>query len=133
MTVAVKRQMHQNFLPCNTVCWCWNSVLESFFFYQGFLSQALTIHRAAGEGKGSFFIPLYYHFHALTNIRLLYWHLFATFICNFACEMTITYFQSQRLCLPDDCYSMRVTTLSYYHLIDWLMMQCLFVYLMNWF
>ena len=79
-----------------------------FFFYQDFLSQTLTTHRTAGEGRGyqktlffflsgfSFtdtddsqdcrgregrpsFIPLY-HFHPLTNIQ--------TFICNFACEMT---------------------------------------------
>ena len=34
-------------------------------------------------------------------------------------------------CLSD-CYSMRFTTLSNYHLIDWLMMQYLCVYLMNW-
>ena len=30
-------------------------------------------------------------------------------------------------------YSMRFTTLSTYHLSDWFMMQCLFVYLMNWY
>ena len=60
-----------------------------FFFFQGFLSQTLTIHRTAGEERGPSFISLY-HFHPLTNIE--------TFICNFACEMTITYFQSQRLC-----------------------------------
>ena len=54
-----------------------------FFFYQGFLSQTLTIHSTAGRGSGVSFIPLY-HFHTLTNIE--------TFICNFACEMTITYF-----------------------------------------
>ena len=55
----------------------------SFFFYQDFLSRTLTTHKTAGEGRGPFFIPLY-HFHPLTNIQ--------TFICNFACEMTITYF-----------------------------------------
>ena len=33
-------------------------------FYQGFLSQTLTIHRTAGEGRRSSFIPLY-HFHPL--------------------------------------------------------------------
>ena len=44
------------------------------------------------------------------------------FICNFASEMTITDFQSQRLGLPD-YYSMRFTTLSNYHLIYWLAMQ----------
>ena len=53
------------------------------FFLLGFLSQTLTIHRTAGEGRGPSFIP-FYHFHPLTNIQ--------TFICNFACEMTITYF-----------------------------------------
>ena len=54
-----------------------------FFFLSGFSSQTLTIHRTAGEGRGPSFIPLY-HFHLLTNIE--------TFICNFACEMTIKYF-----------------------------------------
>ena len=54
-----------------------------FFFYQDFLSQTLTTHRTAREGRGPSFIPLY-HFHPHTNIQ--------TFICNFACEMTITYF-----------------------------------------
>ena len=56
---------------------------NSFFFYQGFLSQTLKTHRTAGKGRGPSFIPLYL-FHALTNIQ--------TFICNFAREMTITYF-----------------------------------------
>ena len=54
-----------------------------FFFYQGFLSRTLTAHRTAGEGRRPSFIPLF-HFHPLTNIQ--------TFICNFAREMTITYF-----------------------------------------
>ena len=35
--------------------------------------------------------------------------------------------------LPPDCYSMRFTTLSNYHCIDWLMIQIFFVYLINWF
>ena len=52
-----------------------------FFFDQGFFAWTLTIHRAAGEGRAN--IPLY-HFHSLKNIP--------TFICNFAWEMTITYF-----------------------------------------
>ena len=80
-----------------------------FFFYQGFLSRTLKTHRTAGKGRGPSFIPLY-HFHALPNIQ--------TFTCDFAREMTITYFWSQRLHLPD-CYSMRFTTLSNYYLIDW--------------
>ena len=49
--------------------------VEDFYF--------ILTHRTAGEGSRPFFIPLY-HFHLLTNIQ--------TFICNFACEMTITYF-----------------------------------------
>ena len=49
-----------------------------------------------GKGGNHLFILLY-HFHPLTNIQ--------TFICNFACEMTITYFWSHGLYLPD-CYSM---------------------------
>ena len=53
------------------------------FFYQGLLLRTLTTHRTAGEERGPSFIPLY-HFHPLTNIQI--------FICNFACEMTITYF-----------------------------------------
>ena len=93
-----------------------------FFFYQGFLSKTLTTHRTAREGRGPSSIPLY-HFQPLTNIQ--------TFICNFACEMTITYFQSHRLYLPD-CYSMRFTNLSNYHLIDWWcdVSLCLFVFVM---
>ena len=59
------------------LCFCF------FFFYQGFPSRTLATHRTAREGRGPSFIPLY-HFHPLTNIQ--------TFICNFACEMTITYF-----------------------------------------
>ena len=46
----------------------------------------------------------------LTNIQ--------KFICNFAPEMTITYFQSQRMYLPD-CCSMRFATLLNCYLIDW--------------
>ena len=72
-----------------------------FFFYQGFPSQILTTHRIAGEGRGPSFIPLY-HFHLLMNIQ--------TFICNFAYEMTTTYFKLHRLHLPD-CYSKRFTVL----------------------
>ena len=90
----------------------------------GFLSRTLTTYRTAGEGRRPSFIPLY-HFHPLTNIQ--------TFTCNFACEMTITYFYSHRLYLPD-CYSMRFTTLSNYHVIDWWCdIKFLFAYLIIWF
>ena len=61
----------------------WNFFSSIFFFYQGFFSRTLTTHRTAGEGRRPFSIPLY-HLHPLTNIQ--------AFICNFACEMTITYF-----------------------------------------
>ena len=95
---------------------------NDFFFYQGFLSRTLTTHRTAGEERGPSFIPLY-HSHPLTSIQ--------TFICNFACEMTITYFN--RLYLPD-CYSMRLTTLSNYHLVGWWCdVTFLFAYVMIWF
>ena len=60
--------------------------IEVFFFYfflSGFFSRTLAIHRTAGEGRGPSFILLS-HFHLLTNIQ--------TIICNFAREMTITYF-----------------------------------------
>ena len=66
---------YQRGLCCCCYCCC--------FFCQGFLSLTLMTHRTAGEESGPFFIPLY-HFHSLTNIQI--------FICNFACEMTITYF-----------------------------------------
>ena len=59
------------------------SLPVGFFFLSGFSSQTLTIHRTVSEGRGPSFISLY-HFHPLTNIE--------TFICNFVCEMTITYF-----------------------------------------
>ena len=60
-----------------------SSKLLPIFFLSGFVSRIRTTHRTAGKGRGPFFIPLYY-FHPLTNIQ--------TFICNFACKMTITYF-----------------------------------------
>ena len=55
------------------------------FLYRGFLSKTLMTHRTAGEGRDHrpSFLPLY-HFNPHTNIQI--------FICNFACEMAITYF-----------------------------------------
>ena len=85
--------------------------LNSFFFLSGFSLRTLTTHMTAGKGRAPSFIPLY---HFQQNIQ--------TFICNFACEMTITYFKSHRLYLSD-CYSMRFTTLSNYHLIDDVMLN----------
>ena len=60
--------------------WMHISCVNHIFFHQGFLSQTLMTHRTAGERRWPSFI--------VTNIQ--------TFICNFACEMTITYFWSQR-------------------------------------
>ena len=75
------------------------------FFYQGFLSQILMIHKTAGEGRGPSFIPLY-HFHPWDDYHVF---LIATLVFT-------------RLQLDE-----------IYHLIelqfDWLMMRCLFVYL----
>ena len=56
---------------------CWSLV----FFYQGFLSRTLTTHRTAGEGRG----PSY------STLPLPPAHEHSD-ICNFAREMTITYF-----------------------------------------
>ena len=66
------------------------------------------------------FVPLY-HFHPLKNIE--------TFICNFACEMTITYF-----CLPNRnacvCQAATLWDLPPYRIIiwviDWWCNVCLF-------
>ena len=98
----------------------WKIPANNFFFYQGFLHRHWRFTGQQGKGGDHLL------FHSTTSTR---WR---TLGHLFACEMTITYFWSQRLCLPD-CYSMRFTTLSNYHLNDWLMMQCLFVYLINWY
>ena len=95
-----------------------NITLSIFFFYQGFLSRTRMIHRTAGEGRGPFFIPLY-HFHPLMNIQ--------TFICNFACEMTIHIF-NRNACIYQTATRWYFTTLSNYHLFDWLMMWSLFLF-----
>ena len=47
--------------------------LFHFFFYQGFLSKTLTIHRTAGEGRG----PFLFNSTTSTRSRTLR-HLFAT-------------------------------------------------------
>ena len=98
--------------------------IESFFFP----SIRIFFHRywqdtaGKGKGRGPFFIPLY-HFHLLTNSQ--------TFICNFPCQMTITFlitpFAFTRLLL------MKLTTLSNCYLIDWCDVGCcLFACLLIW-
>ena len=89
-----------------------NEKLNTFFFYEGFLSRTLTPHKIAGEGRGPFFIPPY-HSHPLANIQ--------TFIYNF--------------CMWDDYHMFLILPLVFtrlllkeiYQLIelpfDWLMMR----------
>ena len=71
-------------------------------------------------GEGPSFIPLY-HFHPLTNIE--------TFICNFACEMTITHFLIATLVFT------RLLQYEIYHLIElpfeWLIDDAMFVCLLD--
>ena len=60
-----------------------SQVISCIFFLSGF-SFTDTVDSQDSSGRtGPSFIPLY-HFRPLTNIQ--------AFICNFACEMTITYF-----------------------------------------
>ena len=59
------------------------------------------------RGRGRTIFILLFHFQPLANIQKI--------ICNYACEMTITYFCWHRLYLPD-CNSMRFITISDYHL-----------------
>ena len=62
-------------------CSCMN--LSFLFMYFFSVKVFFHRHRVAGEGRKPSFIP-HYDFHQLTNIEV--------FICNFACETTITYF-----------------------------------------
>ena len=90
--------------------WKKNQNKHFFFFFLPGLSFTDT-----GKSQDSrrrkrtifyFTLPL----HPLTNIH--------TFSCNFACEMSISYFWSYLLYLQD-WYSMRFTTLSNFYLADW--------------
>ena len=58
--------------------WHEKRMYGQFFFLSGSSLQTLTIHKTAGEDRGTSFIPLY-HCHPLTNTE--------TFICNCACEI----------------------------------------------
>ena len=60
------------------------SIYRIFFFFSIRFFFHAHWQLAGHQGKaGDHLIPLY-NFHPLTNIQ--------TFVCNFACEMTITYF-----------------------------------------
>ena len=80
-----------------------------YFFLSGFSFTDTEGQKDSRGREGPPFIPIH-HFHQITTIQI--------FIFSFACEMTIIYFQSHRLYLPD-CYSIRFSTFSNYHLIDW--------------
>ena len=88
-----------------------HALLHLLFFYQGFLSRTLTIHRTAEEGGVDHLL-----FHSTT------WTHSRTFRYSFA-TLHVRWddyhiFLITTLCLPD-CYSMRFTTLSNYYLSDW--------------
>ena len=109
-----EHKLNHNFKDCvNPLCFCG---LQGFFFYQGFLSRTLTTQWTVGEGRGSYFIPLY-HFHLLTNIQ--------TFMCNFAREMT-----RYHISLTATPVFIRLLLNENYHLIkllfDWLIIWCWF-------
>ena len=95
-------------------------------FYQVFLSQTLTKHRTAGEQSGSSFVP-FYHFHPLTNIQDIYLQLRVWDEYHIFLIATLVF---TRLLLNEIYH---LIELSFDWLIDWLMMQCLFVYLMIWY
>ena len=81
-----------------------------FFFYQGFFSQTLTIHRTAGEGRGPSFIPLY-HFYLLTNIETLFATLHERWLSRIFSRNACVYQTATRWDLPPCWITMR--------LIDW--------------
>ena len=67
-------------------------------------------------GIFSFFLLIFFFYQGFLSRTLtthIYWQLY-----RWDDYQTITYFQLQRLYLPD-CYSMRFTNLSNYYLIDW--------------
>ena len=82
-------------------------------YYQGYLSRTMSIHRTEREERDHFFI-LFYHFHLLMSLQ--------TFICNFVCEMTMSYFYHISIAtlvftrlLLDGIYHL----IGNYHLTDW--------------
>ena len=86
-----------------------------FFFYQGFLSQTLTILRTVGEGGD------HRLFDSTTSIcsRTLK-HLFAALHVRWLSRIF-----NHNTCFLPDCYFMRFATLSNYHLINDAIIVCL--------
>ena len=88
-----------------------------YIFYQDFLSRTLTTHRTAGKGGNH----LLFHSTTSTCSQTLR-HLFATLHVRW-----LSCIFNRNACLPD-CYSMRFTTLSNYHLIDELSDFCFYLF-----
>ena len=98
------------------------NLLSIFFSIRLSFSQTLTIYRTAGEEKIDYFL-----FHCTTSsLSQTFRYLFATCMWDDNLTFLIAMLVFTRLL-------MRFTTLLNYHLIDWLMMQCSFIYLMIWF
>ena len=99
---------------------------KHFFFYQGFLSQTLTIHMTARGERGTIFystLPLpRAHEHRDIYLQLCVWDDYHVFVIA---TLVLT-----RLLL-DEIY--HLIELPFDWLIDWLIMGYLFIYLMNWF
>ena len=90
-----------------------------FFFYQGFPHRHWRFTGQQGKGGN------HHLFYSTTSTRSrTLRHLFATLHVKWLSRIF-----NRNACV---CQT-RFTTLSNYHLSDWLMMQCLFVYLMNWY
>ena len=90
-----------------------------FFFYQGFLSKTLTIHRTAREGRGPSFIPLY-HFQPLTNIQRFFATLHMRWLLRAFNRNACVYQAATRWDLPP----YRITI----WLVDWWCNVCLFTW-----
>ena len=94
--------------------------LLHFLFLSGFSSQILAIHWTAGKWGDH----LLFHSTISTCSQALK-HIFATLYVTWLSRIF-----NRNACVYQT--AMRYTTLSNYYLSDWLMMQCFFLYLMNW-
>ena len=97
----------------------WKScIYRDFFFYQGFLSQTLTIHRTAGDSTSTLSLP---PAHKNWDIYLQFCMWYERLSHN---PNTFVYQTATRWDWPTYWITIWLT--------DWLMTQCLFVYLMIW-
>ena len=94
--------------------------LLHFFFYQGFLHR---YWRITGQ-QGKWGDHLLFHSTISTCSQALK-HIFATLYVTWLSRIF-----NRNACVYQT--AMRYTTLSNHYLSDWLMMQCFFLYLMNW-